>query len=210
MKIATNALTHLVRELLQFPERRDWSLQGFGMLRTYLAPELRLHIWDPEYRVESVSDIHDHPWHFESIILSGHVENRRYRVSTDGVSTHHRGRIVCGPNPSEHGPKTVEPVRLDQWCEGVFRPGETYRMHADELHASFPSPGAVTLIDRAKANKDPDRAFVYWPLGTQWVSAEPRPATHDEVMRITSYALECWDQQRPNEAMPNVKKEGVK
>jgi hypothetical protein len=193
--IATDALTHLVRtDVLEFPERHEWSLQGFGMLRTYLAPDLRLHVWDPDYRVPSVSDIHDHPWHFESIVLAGTIENRRYRVATVGQNrpSHHRGRIVCGPNPVEHGAKDVTEVCLEQWCEGVFKPGDMYRMQADELHASFPSPGAVTLIQRTKANKDPERAFVYWPLGSEWVSAEPRPATHAEVKRITRRSLACW------------------
>jgi hypothetical protein len=194
--IATDALIHLVRtDVLEHPERREWSLQGFGMLRTYLSPDLRLHVWDPDFRVESVSDIHDHPWHFESLVLSGSIENRRYllvKASATRPASHNQGRILCGPKPSEHGAKDVKPVLLEQWCEGVFRPGDVYRMQADELHASFPSPGAVTLIQRTKANKDPDRAFVYWPIGGEWVSAEPRPATLAEVRRITRHALDCW------------------
>lgn len=191
--IAYDALAHLVRtDVLAFPERHEWSVQGFGMLRTYLSPDLRLHIWDLDYRVSSVSDIHDHPWHFESIVLSGTIENRRYHIKQGAESTHHRGRIVCGPNPVEHGAKDVEPVGLEQWCEGIFKPGDTYRMRADELHASIPSPGTVTLIQRTKADKDPERAFVYWPLGTEWVSAEPRPATRAEVRKITQQALYRW------------------
>lgn len=192
--IATDALMHLVRtDVLAHPQRREWSIQGFGMLRTYLSPDLRLHIWDSDYRVESVSDIHDHPWHFESTVLSGTIENRRYRALPNTFPpSHHRGRIVCGPNPAEHGPKEVASVRLEQWCEGVYRPGDTYSMQADELHASFPSPSAVTLIKRTKADKDPDRAYVYWPIGSEWVSAEPRPATTDEVKRIINRALNRW------------------
>ena len=192
--IATDALAHLVRtDVLKYPDRHEWSLQGFGMLRTYLGPDLRLHIWDPDFRVEAVSDIHDHPWHFESIVLSGWIENRRYCIKEGSPFTsHNQGRIICGPNPAERGPKDVKPVLLHQWCEGVFRPGDVYRMQADELHASFPSPGAVTLVQRAKANKDPELAFVYWPIGSEWVGAEPRPATRDEVRRITQRALDCW------------------
>lgn len=194
--IATNAVMHLVRTgVLEHPERHEWSLQGFGMLRTYLSPDLRLHVWDPDYRTPSVSDIHDHPWHFESIVLSGIIENRRYRVfhPHDALPpSHHRGRIMCGPNPTEHGAKDVTEVRLAQWCEGVYRAGDVYRMRADELHASLPSPGAVTLIQQTKADKDPERAYVYWPIGSGWVSAEPRPATSEEVQRITRRALDSW------------------
>ena len=194
--ISTDALIHLVRsDVLVHPGRREWTVQGFGMLRTYLAPNLRLHVWDPDFRVESVSDIHDHPWHFESIVLSGTIENRRYRVvdaSMEKEPTHLRGNIVCGPRPSERGTRDVRPVALARWCEGVFGPGDVYRMRADELHASLPSPGAVTLIQRTPADKDPDRAYVYWPIGGEWVGAEPRAATEEEIFRITRRALECW------------------
>lgn len=192
--IAVDALAHLIRtDILEFPERHEWSIQGFGMLRTYLAPDLRLHVWDPDFRVQDVSDIHDHPWNFESIVLSGSIENRRYRIRpSDATPTHWQGRIVCGPNPVEHGAKDIRSVHLEQWCEGIFRPGDTYKMQADELHASIPTPGCVTLIQRTKADKDPERAFVYWPLGTNWISAEPRPATPSEWRRITRRALDCW------------------
>lgn len=190
--LATDVVRHFVRtELLRWPERYEWSLQGFGMLRTYLSPDVRLHVWDPEYRVEDVSDIHDHPWHFESLIVSGSIENRRYHV-IEGEPTHSRGRIVCGPKPAEHGAKDIENVRLEQWSEGTYHAGDSYRMQADELHASFPSPGSVSIIRRTKANKDPDRALVYWPLGKSWVSAEPGPAPPGVVRRITQRALDCW------------------
>lgn len=192
MNLAVEALRHLVRnDVLAFPERREWSVQGFGMFRTYLTPDVRLHVWDPEYRVEDVSVIHDHPWHFESLIVSGSIENRRFRVA-EGEPTHSRGRIMCGTKPVEHGAQDVTHVRLEQWCEGVFHVGDSYKMQADELHASIPSPGAVLIIRRTKADKDPDRALVYWPLGGEWVSAEPRPATAGIVRRITQRALDCW------------------
>ena len=195
MNLTVEVLRHFVRtELLRWPERYEWSIQGFGMLRTYLSADVRLHVWDPENRVEDVSDIHDHPWHFESLIVSGSVENRRFRV-VEGAPTHSRGRIVCGPKPVQHGAQDVTHVRLEQWCEGVFRVGDSYRMQADELHASIPSPGSVSIIRRTKAEKDPDRAFVYWPVGKEWVSAEPRSAPHGVVRRITQRALDAWSEK---------------
>ena len=46
-----------VRTLLSKPLGFDWSIQGFGMIRLYLSPNLRLHIWNSRGRVKNVSDI---------------------------------------------------------------------------------------------------------------------------------------------------------
>lgn len=68
--------------LLKHPFNLEWSIQGFGMLRAYLADDqvYRLHIWDTEQMsVEDVSTVHDHPWDLDSRIISGTLRNQRYR-----------------------------------------------------------------------------------------------------------------------------------
>lgn len=43
--------------------------------------------------------------------------------------------------------------------------------------------------------KDPtgdESARVFWPEGSEWVSAEPRRATAEEVRAITQHALQRW------------------
>src|SRR6266700_4115841 len=37
-------LKDFVKYTLQNPENHKWSLQGFGMFRVYLSPEVRLHL----------------------------------------------------------------------------------------------------------------------------------------------------------------------
>lgn len=175
--------------------RPSWSLQGFGMLRTYLSPQLRLHVWDPAFRVPNVTEIHDHPWDFTSVVLAGRIRNVRYRDDRDALDTldrptHVCSRIMCGPQPTEPDAK-IGVARLVVASEDVHVAGESYAQKAAELHASYADPGTVTLCRRSPVEgRSPDHALVYWPLGGERVSAEPRPATDDEIDAIVGAALE--------------------
>lgn len=189
---------HLLREMiiadvLTKHGNRPWSLQGFGMLRTYLGPALRLHIWDPRFRVQNVTEIHDHPWHFTSIVLAGRMRNVRYTCVPAGVgapATHVAGRIMCGPSPTERDVELGH-VRLVVEREEIIGPGESYAMRSGELHASYPDPSTVTLCRRMRdEDRSPDHAAVYWPIGGSRVSAEPRDASPEEVDAIVGPALE--------------------
>lgn len=174
---------------------REWSLQGLGMLRTYLDDEqrLRLHIWDLETQQawndegQPPSTIHDHPWDFESLIYSGTMTNQRFQESTCG-DLYKSARIRCG----EGGGLVEEPTTV-----GLYRPppelllpGESYDMEAPELHESYPTAGCVSVI-RREFHGDRDHARVCWRKG-DWVSAEPRPATFQEISHFTTLALRNW------------------
>lgn len=209
--VAFETLRRLVRDdVLAHPERYEWTLQGFGMLRMYLPADtglvgipahiyaLRLHIWDSRYRVANVSDIHDHPWDFESLVLRGSIRNVCYKLhEVDSVedATHLTGKITCGPSPVRKGVSDVLPVRLVVVSEEVYGAGDTYKMGSEELHASFPIDGTVTMCRRSFVNADTETARVVWLKNTAghgaeshaegWVSAEPRRATDEEVKSIT-------------------------
>ena len=187
------ALRELICEdVLRRSDARDWSVQGFGMLRTYLSRRLRLHVWDPRYRVPNVTEIHDHPWHFESTVLFGRMRNVIYKVAyaassvNDATSpvTHTLGRIMRGPAPTEPDEERGV-VRLVVEREELIEAGRSYAMRADELHASYPDAGTVTICRRTFAeDRSADHALVCWPVGGKRVSAEPRAATHEEVQDI--------------------------
>jgi hypothetical protein len=87
----------LARTILEHATDFQWSIQGFGMLRLYLAPDVRLHVWSESHQVPNVSLIHDHPWHFTSHVLSRKIANVRYRIEPIGEHTHTMERIRCGP-----------------------------------------------------------------------------------------------------------------
>jgi hypothetical protein len=175
---------------------KGWSLQGFGMFRLYLAPNLRLHVWDPEHRVEDVTDIHDHPWSFDSTIIAGTVTDQQWFKEDDFAGPISTGKryleqlIQCGPGGGARGEAT--PVRLVPAHKRTYRAGECYRMSWRDLHATTASPGAVTLISR-KPRPDPDHARVYFPEGKTWVSAEPAPAPPWRLADALGKAIKTLD-----------------
>lgn len=199
----------LVRGILeQAMERPDeatntrWSIQGFGMLRVHLPGDYRLNVWDSRHRVKDVSLIHDHPWHFESLVVSGRLVNRRF---TTMPMTHSRGdlvewaklkpgpgggllgRIASGRERSDGGV-----VKLVAHEPEVYRAGDTYQQARDEVHRSDPEDGCVTF-NRRHERLAVDEARVFWPAGSSWVSAEPRLATREEVKAVVGRALAGWD-----------------
>ena len=196
-----NAGKVLVKEILKHPDDREWTLQGFGMLRTYLSPEVRLHVWDSRYAVDDVSTIHTHPWDMESEVLAGSLVNQRYmelgRDSTDEFiswTPFHRQTIVCGEGGGPRGTPIMTSLFAihsqtvpDRWGQSK------YSQKYDEIHESRPEDGTVTLVNRRVPNGgNPDLAYVYWPEGKEWVSAEPRKATPEEVLDICDRSLERW------------------
>jgi hypothetical protein len=183
----------LVKKILENPSGYLWSLQGLGMLRLYLSTEVRLHVWDSRFRIADVSTVHNHPWGFESYIVAGRVKQYRFKPVAE---THHHVEsflcsvLKCGAGNCERTPP--ESAFLFRQLEESYGEGHLYHQHADEIHDSAPDDGTVTLVTRHFTKEDVDHARVFWPSGTEWVSAEPRPATPAEVYEITSFALAMW------------------
>lgn len=181
----------LVKSILEHPGGFEWSLQGFGMLRTYIEPELRLHVWDSRFKVEDVSEMHTHPWHFHSFVVVGQVTNTRFvkpYANPDGIPFREQ-EILCGVGG--HETDRSKAVKLSVAKIEKIKAGETYSQLAHEIHQSWPEDGTVTIIEREFLD-DADHAYVYVPEGQEWVSAEPRPADPGEVESICHHALTTW------------------
>lgn len=200
----------MVAEVLRRPFDREWSVQGFGMMRTYFGPEkqYRLNLWDKRFRVPNVSIVHDHPWHFESWIIAGHFTNVRYITGTtdyfagreDDPNRIHYRVSACPPNfhcqtikTGEGGGPVGEVANVFLIAEQPeqYRAGDKYSQRAHEVHASYYEDGTVTLNDRERL-EDGEHARVFWPLGERWVDAEPRTATENEVWSATQDARARW------------------
>src|SRR5690348_1365077 len=74
----------LVRSILERWNAYEWTVQGFGMVRTKIANVGRIHVWDSRVRVALVSDIHAHPWELRSTVISGELINQRFNVRSKG------------------------------------------------------------------------------------------------------------------------------
>jgi hypothetical protein len=200
MKTDLTFLSPLVRKILVWPERSQWTVQGFGFLRTYFGPALapkrfRLNLWDSRFTVPNVSTIHDHPWDLTSLIIAGEMVNQRYlpRDIRSGPRptfgpTHEFTTIKTGEGGGlEKSPGQY--CKLDKYPMETYRPGDSYAQHAEEVHETIFKDGTVTLNERVG---DTEHARVFWPFGTAWVDAMPRPATEDEVSDAVGRSLAEW------------------
>lgn len=195
-RLTFNPTAALVRDILAHPFRRDdWTLQGFGMLRTYLTPELRLHVWDSRYS-NGASPVHDHPWDFVSYVVAGAVVNCRFaesignEVLDDKQLSVWRRTIRPGEGLQVIG--TDVPVTLKVLSVDRVGARQWYFQDAAEIHESKPIDGTVTLVNRKRPVQMPDIARSYYAKGTSWVSGEPRKATPEEVESICAYSLARW------------------
>ena len=157
-----------------------WSLQGFGMLRLYLTSEIRLHVWDNRFANKDASIIHDHPWDFNSFVLTGQIINHRYKKTMRPDGDFKEAVIKCGPGGCLVSTNRcdLEKVRTE-----TFGPGDDYIQLAEEIHSSHPDNGTITIVER-QFKADTEHAHVYYPTWEQWGSAEPRRATDREIEAI--------------------------
>lgn len=177
---------------------KGWSLQGLGMFRFYLSKEWRLHVWDDRFRNPEGTRLHDHPWDFDSYILSGSITNHVYMMTdkaglkwnTDifGQSawSHHEQTIVCGPGGCAKG--ETRDCALKLTSSNKYLSGEAYSQLASQIHDTEYERGTITLVHRT-FKEDTEHAHVYADWGKPWVSNEPRPATRDELGVAMSTAL---------------------
>lgn len=182
----------LIQKILERPHSFDWSMQGLGMLRLYLSPETRLHIWSSAHAEFGVSTAHNHPWHFHSTVIAGELRNRRYHEGQGpGYLPFKYHTIQCGPGG---GPiESPKPIYLTPGQLEVYKEGESYGQMCDEIHDSLPLDGTVTVITRV-FTENAEHARVFWPADQEWTSAEPGPASYQQVQEITQLALERWFQ----------------
>lgn len=180
----------LLRGILEQAECLSWTVQGFGMVRTYLddAHRWRLNIWDDRLQTPGVSLIHDHPWSFTSHVLAGRIVNMRYGVDDSGAHalTHEYKRIVTGPDGGDASP--VLGCRLVPRKPEVYPAGTSYRQQLTEVHETRAVRGTVTLNDRTPPTRE-YTARVFWPTGYLWMAARPRPARWSEVEGAVRMAL---------------------
>lgn len=178
-----------IKEILTSPLNYPWTIQGFGMLRLWIDPDgtERLHIWDTETANEDVSTLHTHPWDFDSVIISGKLINQRYNVEYYGNSTppdHHFKASTIKTGEGGYLSGTPFNIRAIKRQPEYYSTEDNYHQDAEEYHESYPEKGCVTLIRRNfRFNRF---ATVGWAHGTNWVTAEPRAATPEEIIRFTS------------------------
>lgn len=174
-----------------------WTVQGLGMMRTYIPGEynFRLHVWNNKAKVPGVSVLHTHPWDFHSHVLAGRLVNhtfteisrdKLYPADGDLVVVKHQLKCGEGGGLQEYTHRIIlRPAATDE-----YHPGTTYAEFGIIPHYTEYIDGTVTLVRRYPlTDGDPDMAYVYYLESEGWVSAEPRPATLEEIDEYCEAAL---------------------
>jgi hypothetical protein len=205
-ELQVNAALDLIRRkvvlpILDKPFDHKWQVQGLGMLRTYLDPNTRMHIWHSKLNYCADSGWHTHPWDFSSFIVAGSIQNKKYLKRVDGEflgeseppfkangawTPFMEQQIICGPG----GCAMSEPklVYLFEAVNVQLYAGSTYAQRADEIHTTLPADGTISIITRKTVHED-GSANIYYPVGSTWSSAEARPAEDFEIILGVNTAL---------------------
>lgn len=185
----------LIRSLIVNTDYSKWSVQGLGMMRLYIGEtdrSFRLHIWNDALRIPGVSPLHTHPWHFNSNVIVGHITDVLFKsVGFDEpyAEKYMKAGLKCGENAALL--EEPELVYLKRFSH-MYTFGESYHRCNYEIHTSEAGNGTVTLVKReVPVGGNPDNAYVFWPKGDKFVSAEPRQATKEEWLQTTDLALEA-------------------
>lgn len=166
-------------------------VHGLGMLQVYLPADERLHIWHRSLRTPKVSRLHTHAWRFSSHVVCGVITNTRYLelplntrtiVPDHSIEVYHKAVIKPGPKPQ---PEQQGDVRLKRLKVEKISSGVSYHQEASEIHETEAEDGTVTLVSRARVGED--SACIYWQ-GGEFVSAEPRKPTNDEIGVVVNSA----------------------
>jgi hypothetical protein len=173
----------LVHQILTHAEDFPWRMQeevGLLGLRLDDRRKYRIHVWEPRSHVGE-PPVHDHPYDFVSTVIAGEITNTRYKESPSGAE-YSRVRYL----PSDDRVRRTDTVTLSA-TSATVREGERYAQLADELHDSRQEPGTVSII--RCSFQDVAELTVCLRDGDAFVSGQARPATVDEVKRITTRAL---------------------
>lgn len=187
-----------VMSILDHATAFKWSLQGMGLLRLYVRDIGRIHIWDETLRFPHVSMIHNHSWDLKSTIVGGVLTNRKYvpvdmpfDVPANANRANHCAKYHTKLFITGYEGRPVDEQK-DVWLTPLspetFVPGTFYIQSAHEIHETDAVDGTVTILERQDDAEG--HANIYWPAGTEWGTAVPRPATDAEIIQGVKKALE--------------------
>jgi hypothetical protein len=191
MMISFKLQSELVRSILLQWRAYEWTVQGFGFIRTKIGTAGRIHVWDSKLSVSRVSTVHTHPWPLVSTVISGELINQRFEIDSEGPVDCLHSRLKTGEGGHLVG--ETQSVRLKPSATEFYTRGQSYSQKPEEIHCSIPAYGTVTLMERPQG-PPLEEASVYWPAGTEWVTAEPRRAKDYEIEDVISFALQRWNQ----------------
>ena len=174
-----------VQEILENPDGRLWTVQGFGKMSTNITSNARLHIWDRALLNPRVPAIHSHSWDFSSFVMAGRMRNLRFSE----VAGWPFNKILVASAGGVIG-EIIQTFLLESPIE-VYAEGSQYKQNAEKIHWGLPEDGTITLVEWHYG--PPARNMkVYWRGRSPWMDAKARQATEAEIASVTANALMVW------------------
>ena len=190
-KLKLEMYDEIVKQVMENPFNFEWELQGFGMLRTYIDKNTRLQIWLKDFIVPNITDIHTHPWDFQSFIYQGQIRNNiffEYELQ-DQVREEWFQCVKCLILTGEHAyVKERNPIILKPNGSFEYFCGDTYFHEKNIPHRIDFIDGTITILTKSNIHED-SLAYSYVKgFNNEWVSAAPRIATKEEIQTFIDAA----------------------
>jgi hypothetical protein len=180
----------LVRYLLEqrmFLPRSGWTVHGGGVLRLQIDGGTSMHIWDGRLQLAGCSNTWDRAQC--TVVVSGLLFGDPYVEVRAGGEPYHTRAVRYD---SDEG--VIVGLATDLFLlrkkQNRYSAGEGYVQPPAEIHRISALSGTVVLVEQAAALPEEERVF--WPHGAKFVSAEPRPATREEIYEIGKFALDIF------------------
>jgi hypothetical protein len=152
--------------------------------------ELRLHVWVSTYEKHDINlQIHDHSFDFESIVINGAINNKKYKVlkieNSDGYIYDVKFR-----NEKSRLINSIDNCTINQTKSENIKIGEFYFMRSDEFHESINTKDlTITLLKIIKSENKIARVFSPKKLRTL-SSFERLTLSLDENIKLTHKIIE--------------------
>lgn len=186
-------IKQVVKSILERRHAFEWKAHGLGFLRLYFSDTLRLHVWHTALKHPvDATPLHDHPWHLNSLVIAGKVENHRFLPTHKPDDLRYkRQELHCGAGGCLLG--DPERMYLAAQPPEEYWQGDHYSQQKQEIHQTIALDGSVTLMER-RFEGSKDRAHVYIPSGKQFISADFRldDGFAKVIDEVCTYALERW------------------
>jgi hypothetical protein len=188
---AGNVLSNFVRALLRGDHRdlTDLALRSYphanGYDKILLVDRrpvyaLHLHIWPPGGSPKQREHVHDHPWNFSSVLLTGAYQFDLFQLAKAGT-LFHRYHCRYAEGVPGHRLQSAGTIMLRRTFGGVLTKGSSYTLTKELLHRIVNVPDTFTssLMLHGSVQQHETNVFSAVPLAT--ASVHERPFTGDEL-----------------------------
>lgn len=169
-------------EILKILQKTNPHYFGLGFIQCKINQYERIHLYHPDLMpiVNIEEEVHNHRYDFESTILSGKINNKKYSfIESKNNPTHFLQNESCNENiKTENKDNLYGTVKLisEQWVNA----GETYGMKFNEFH-TFQTDKCITYLKRSDYKQE--LAQVIRPINSEVICPFSKKLSQEE----------CWD-----------------